>query len=107
MLKQLTDYHQVPAFIHACGFEHVFGSKVLTALRAYGLNDDRVRFYLCEENGDPTAAMYLMDGVLVVSAHPSADPAPVAELVRRESVGEVDTNWDQCAALQALLGGAT
>ena len=107
MLKKLTDYHQVPAFIQACGFEHVFGSKALTALRAYGLNDDRVRFYLCEENSAPTAAMYLMDGVLVVSACPSVDPAPVAELVRRESVGEVDTNWGQCAALQALLGGTT
>ena len=78
MLTQLTDYHQVPAFIHACVFEHVFGSKALTALRAYGLNDDRVRFYLCEESGVPTVAMYLMDGVLVLSARPSADPAPVA-----------------------------
>ena len=86
MLTKLTDYHQVPAFIQACGFEHVFGSKALTALRAYGLNDDRVRFYLCEENSAPTAAMYLMDGVLVVSACPSVDPAPVAELVQRESV---------------------
>ena len=78
MLTQLTDYHQVPAFIHACGLEHVFGSKALTALRAYGLHDDRVRFYLCEENGAPTAAMYLMDGVLVISARPSAAPSPVA-----------------------------
>ena len=107
MLTQLTDYHQVPAFIQACGFEHVFGSKALTALRAYGLEDDRVRFYLCVENGVPSAAMYLMDGVLVVSAHPSADPSPVAELVRQENVGEVDTNWEKCAALQALLGGTT
>lgn len=107
MLIRLRKEEQVPAFVRACGFEHVFGSKALTALRAYGLKDDRVRFYLCEKNGSPTAAMYLMDGVLVVSASELADPAPVAELVRTEAVREIDTNWDQCAALQALLGGRT
>lgn len=49
--------------------------------------------------------MYLMDGVLVVAASELAETAPVAELVRAEAVREIDTNWDQCAALQALLGG--
>ncbi len=107
MLVRLTDCEQVPAFVRACGCEHVFGSKALTALRAYGLEDDRIRFYLCGADCIPTAALYLAGGVLVVSACPEANLSPIAELIRREHVSEVDTNWGQCAALQAMLGGAT
>ena len=106
MLTPLTE-RLVPAFTEACGHEHVFGSKALTALRAYGLDDPKARFFLCTDGGDPTAALYLAGGVLVISAAPGAEAEPVARLVRDWGVGEVDTNWDHCRALQALLGGTT
>ena len=103
MLTRLESADQVPVFIRACGHEHVFGSRALTALRAYGLEDSRARFWTRGED----AALYLADDVLTVSARPGMDPGPIAELVRAEGVREVDTNRDQCAALQALLGGTT
>lgn len=93
------------AFAAACAHERVFGSKAETALRAYGLEDPAHRFYLCMEGERPTAALFLSGGVLVISAAEGAETEPVAQLVRKEGVGEIDTNWDQCAALQRLLGG--
>ena len=36
-----------PDFTAACAHEHIFGSRALTALRAYGLGDPSVQFYLC------------------------------------------------------------
>lgn len=107
MLIRLTEQNQIPAFTKACAYERVFGSKILTALRAYGLADERARFWLLLKNDLPTAALYLAGSVLVISACQEADPARIAELVKAEGVHEVDTNWDQCATLLELLGGTT
>lgn len=107
MLIPLTDFRQIPAFYRACAYERVFGSKILTALHAYGLRDPRARFWLLTDGETPTAALYLSGSVLVISAADDADPAPIADLIRTESVHEADTNWDQCAALQQMLGGTT
>lgn len=107
MLIPLTDFRQIPAFSRACAYERVFGSKILTALHAYGLHDPRARFWLLLDGETPTAALYLSGSVLVISAADDADPAPIAELIRAEAVHEADTNWDQCAALQQMLGGTT
>lgn len=107
MLIQLTDPRQYPAFYRACSYEHVFGSKILTALHAYGMHDPRAKFWLLLDGDAPTAALYKTGSVLVISAAPEADAAPIAELVKAEDIHEVDTNWDQCAALLSLLGGTT
>lgn len=106
MLIQLTAA-DVPDFTLACSYEHVFGSRALTALRAYGLGDANARFFLCRKGREPAAALYLANGVLSISSDERADPLPIAELAKRENVREIDTNWPQCAALQKLLGGAT
>ena len=106
MLKKLTQ-QEIPAYAHACAYERVFGSKAMTALRAYGLESESNEFYLCAESGEPTAALYLSDGVLIVSSNERADAEEIAALIRRKRVGETDTNWSQCAALQAILGGVT
>ena len=45
MLFHLTAA-DVPDFTLACSYEHVFGSRALTALRAYGLGDANARFFL-------------------------------------------------------------
>ena len=107
MLIPLTDPRQYPDFYRACRHEHVFGSKILTALRAYGMGDPRVRFWMQVQDDKPTAALCKTGGVLVISAAPESDPVPIAELIREEGIHETDTNWPQCAALHALLGGTT
>lgn len=107
MLIQITELHQIPPFVRACAYERVFGSKILTALHAYGLEDPRARFWMLLENEQPTAALYLTGDVLIISACSTADPAPIAALVQELNVHEVDTNWEQCVALQSLLGGTT
>ena len=106
MLTRLTP-DLIPAFTQACAHERVFGSRIMTALRTYGPEDARALFWLLLKDDSPAAALYLAGDVLSVSAAPEADPAPIAALVRQQAVHEVDTNWDQCAALQALLGGTT
>ena len=106
MLTRLTP-DLIPVFTQACTHERVFGSRIMTALRTYGPEDARALFWLLLKDDSPAAALYLMGDVLVVSAAPEADPSPIAALVRQQAVHEVDTNWDQCAALQSLLGGTT
>ncbi|MEA5011026.1 MAG: GNAT family N-acetyltransferase [Angelakisella sp.] len=95
----------IPAFTKACAYERVFGSKILTALRAYGIGSTEVKLYLYEQNKEPLAALCLAEGVLTVSCAPQADPAPIADFARKMDVKEVDTNWEQCQALQSILGG--
>ena len=63
MLHELTDA-RISDFQTACAYERVFGSRALTLLRTYGLEDSPARFYLCERDGCPTAALSLLDGVL-------------------------------------------
>ena len=107
MLIQVTDATRVPQLVRACSIEPVFGSKILTALRAYGLHDPRARFWVQVQEDEAVAALYLSGDVLVISAAESAEVQPVADLIRAESVHETDTNWAQCAALQEILGGTT
>ena len=97
----------LPDFTAACAHEHVFGSRMITALRAYGLGNPDVRFFLCRKGREPAAALHLAGGVLTIAADERADPAPIADLIRANEVHEVDTNWPQCTALQAMLGGVT
>ena len=104
MLKRLTR-EDLPAFARACAYERVFGSKVMTALRVYGLESAANRFYLSVGPDGPAAALYLSDGVLAISSNEQTDVEEIAALARRERVGEIDIGWSQCAALQAILGG--
>ena len=90
----------MPDFAAACAHEHVFGSRALTALRAYGLGNPSAQFYLCRKGREPAAALYLSGDVLTVSSDERADPLLIADLARRMQVHEIDTNWPQCQALQ-------
>ena len=94
----------IPDFQTACAYEHVFGSRALTALRTYGLGSADAHFFLCRKGREPSAALYLLGDVLTISSDDRADPAPIAELAQRMQVHEIDTNWTQCQALQKLLG---
>lgn len=95
----------VPDFLTACAHEHVFGSRIRTALRAHGLGDPSVHFYLCRKGREAAAALCLTDGVLTISADERADPGPIAELVQRSDVHEIDAGRSLCQQLQGLLGG--
>ena len=97
----------VPDFLIACTYEHVFGSRARTALSAHGLGSEAAQFFLCRKGRELAAALCFADGVLTISSDERADPAPIAELAQRLQVHEIDTNWTQCQALQALLGGQT
>ena len=91
-----------PDFTAACAHEHIFGSRALTALVR------RWTAVLAVSMASlAAAALYLADGVLTISSDERADPAPIADLIRRMQVHEVDTNWTQCQALQNLVGGTT
>ena len=105
MLVPLTHSSQFADFTKACSYERIFGSKILTALHAYGLEDPRVRFWMLLNDEVPTAALYLSASVLVISACDDADPEPIANLIREENIHETDTNWNQCAVLKDILGG--
>ncbi|WP_312634378.1 GNAT family N-acetyltransferase [Oscillibacter sp.] len=105
MLVPLTAPTQISAFSTACSYEHVFGSRALSALRAYGPGDVRARFYLCVEDGFPAAALCLSGGVLSVSADGRANPGEIAALAQAERVGEIDADRTLTDALQRLLGG--
>jgi len=107
MLIPVTDGKLVPSLVRACGFEPVFGSGILTALRAYGIRDPRARFWVQMDAGKEAAALYLAGDVLMISAAEHAEASEVADLIRAENVRETDTNWAQCAALQKILGGTT
>lgn len=95
----------VPDFLTACTHEHVFGSRIRTAMRAHGLGDPTVHFYLCRKGREAAAALSLADGVLTVSADERADAAPIAELIQRMDVHEVDASHSLCQTLQGYLGG--
>lgn len=105
MLIHLEKEAQIPAFAQACAYERVFGSKALTALRAYGPADSRFPFYLCTEGKEPTAALYLSGGILTISASEKVNPEEIAQLARQEDVAEVNTSRALGEALRERLGG--
>ena len=104
MLTALTAA-DVPDFTAACAYEPVFGSRILTAWRAYGLHDADTQFYLCRAGRKATAALCLAGGVLSISADADVDPTPIAALARRAPVREIDCDRALCDALQTRLGG--
>ncbi len=100
MLTPLTP-EAIPAFTQACAHEHIFGSKALTALRAYGPESDACRFWHC----GAAAALCLSDNMLLVSAAEDFPMRSVAELVGRERVDEVDSTLEHMQVLQRQIGG--
>ena len=106
MLIQVTEPAQIPDLTRACTHERVFGSRILTALRARGLQDEQAQFFLVKA-GEMCAALGLLDGVLVISAPENTPDAPIAALIQEKQVGEVDCSEELCLRLQEKLGGVT
>ncbi|MBQ8144388.1 MAG: GNAT family N-acetyltransferase [Butyricicoccus sp.] len=94
-------------FETACGYEQVFGSKILTAYTAYGLADPNHRFWIAFDGEKPTGALYLNGKVLIISSKPYINADEVAALVQEHGITEVDSSWALCEKLHAKLGGVT
>ncbi len=105
MLIPLQHFYQIPAFVRACSYEHVFGSRALTALRAYGIENSDVRFFLCGSESCPEAALCLQNGLLSVASEGNASAAPIVELCRQIAVREIHTDFELCLSLKSMLGG--
>lgn len=103
MLTPLSDHSQIPGFLMACSFEHVFGSRIYTALRTYGMSGGR--FFLLTQDDVAAAALYYSEKVLYLSARPDADMMKIAHLIRQLDVHEIDGTFEQCTELQGMLGG--
>ena len=84
ILTRVTKAAQIPALVEACAHERIFGSRILTALRVYGIGDERVKFYVCEEDGKPVAALHLTQSILTISAVEGLCADPVEELIRAD-----------------------
>ena len=100
----LTNYEH---FCTACGYEQVFGSKILTARAAYGVTHPDHSFWLAELEGEPVGALYLNGSILIISADNRIDADEVASFVREHGVTEVDCDWPLCQKLLDRLGGVT
>ena len=97
-----------PVFYDACNIEPIFGSKCRTALRCYGSESAQAQFWLgLAPDGQTSAALFLRNGVLVISCDNRIPAQELAQFIAQQPVREIDTNWDSCEALQAILGGTT
>lgn len=92
-------------FFHACNYEHVFGSKIRSALLVYGIKNKEHRFFLATSNKQPTAALYLKGTVLTISANANFDIEEFLAFLTPFSIKEIDSNFELCTALQEKLGG--
>ena len=95
-------------FLTACSYERVFGSKCRTALASYGETSSEAGFWVADDNeGNPVAALFERDEVLVVSSNGRLSIQEMASFVKEHEIKEVDCSWEECAALQTILGGRT
>lgn len=100
-------------FRTACGFEHVFGSRALTAFLAYGENHDVHRFWLSLGEDHIDAVLHLNGNVLTVIKERGVEQQEdsivddVLEICRCHEIKEIDSDWDLCAVLHGILGGYT
>lgn len=98
---------KISALTAVCACEHIYGSKIVTCLKTYGLEDARHHFYLCMEEDEVTAALYSDGGVLTVATNGAVDPKDVEEAARLEGVGEIECERSLCLTLQKSMGGTT
>lgn len=104
MLIPYSSAQRIP-FEAACRFEQVVGTKLRNALTIYGPNDPAHRFWLARSGDEPVGALYLNQGVLIMSASDDLDPSDVESLARQGGIHEIDCGLSLCETLHARLGG--
>lgn len=105
MLVKVTPSN-ISEFKQACEYEHVFGSRALTALDAYGTDHDVHKFWLSVED-DKVSAFHLNGSVLTVIKKDEIITDDVLEITKQQEIHEIDSDWDLCEKLHAVLGGFT
>lgn len=90
-----------------CRAEHVFGSRSMTALEAYGTEHHVHKFWIMEENGTDTAALHLNGQVLTVVKSGTVGTDDIVALTKEFEIHEIDSDWDLCEELHKILGGFT
>lgn len=105
MLIKVTPSN-INEFKKACEQEHVFGSRALAALYAYGTDHDVHKFWL-SVNDDKVCAFHLNGSVLTVIKEGETGTEDVLEITKQYEIHEIDSDWDLCEKLHALLGGFT
>ena len=101
-----TDCSNIDRFVAACRAEHVFGSRAVTALAAYGTEHHVHRFWI-SVNGDKESAFHLNGSVLTVIKEGDFPVDDVLEMTKQYEIHEIDCDWDLCEKLHGILGGVT
>lgn len=96
----------IDQFKKACCAEHVFGSRAVTALAAYGTDHGVHKFWLCVQ-GEKVSAFHLNGSVLTVVKEGDIEIEDVLEITKQFEIHEIDSDWDLCQKLHAVLGGYT
>ena len=105
MIRPVTQ-QLLPLYNKACHFEHVLGSRSLTACRLYGLEHPAQEFFVSQDaSGNVDAALHLNGDVLTVTGSTGPALEELAEMIRANGITEVDTTEQQALELQKLLGG--
>ena len=93
-------------FKKACCAEHVFGSRAVTALAAYGTDHDVHKFWLSIDD-EKVSAFHLNGSVLTVIKNGGIPVDDVLEITKQFEVHEIDCDWDLCEQLHTVLRGFT
>ena len=105
MLIKVTPSN-ISEFKKACSQEHVFGSRALTALNAYGTEHDVHKFWLSVDE-EKVSAFHLNGSILTVIKSGETDMEDVLEITKQFEIHEIDCDWDLCEKLHTVLGGFT
>lgn len=102
-----VDSSNIELYSKLCSAEHVFGSRCLCALKAYGTEHDIHKFWILSENGKDMAALHLNGQVLTIVKSEMIDTKDIMQLLNQFEIHEIDCDWDLCQKLQSILGGET
>jgi len=90
-----------------CKAEHVFASRSFTALCAYGTEHSVHKFWILSEDGKDAAALHLNGQVLTIVKKNKIGTDDIIALTKAFEIHEIDSDWDLCEELHAILGGFT
>lgn len=102
-----VNQNNISAYKELCRAEHVFGSRSVTALAAYGTEHDVHKFWVMEEDGKNVAALHLNGQVLTVVKNGTVGTDDIIALTKEFEIHEIDSDWDLCEELHKILGGFT
>ena len=102
-----VDNNSFERYAQLCKAEHVFGSRSLSALKAYGTNHDVHKFWIMTENDKDVAALHLNGAVLTVVKQGAVGTEDIVEMTKQFTIKEIDSDWDLCEQLHSILGGFT